>query len=181
MIYAIECSFNQEADQYIRKLWDELNNREISNFMINSNSTPHIAFAVFDELNMEIVEDILNDFTSSQPKIELEVSSIGTFPTTEGVVFLAPKVTSELLDAHKKLHEALQASSLYKKHWDYYQPEHWIPHCTMAINVSEAETFKALKYLKSEFNPLKITLERMIVVEYENEKIVNEPLSFNLK
>ena len=106
MIYGVECSFNREADEYVRNLWKDFKDQGISDFMVESESTPHIAFAVFSEIQTNELGELLKKFTVEQPTIDLNLSYIGTFPTDEGVVFLAPKVSAELWEAHKKLHES---------------------------------------------------------------------------
>ncbi len=180
MTYGVECSFNRETDEYIHKLWKDFKDQGICDFMVDSQSTPHIAFAVFSEVNINELEELLNEFTLEQSKIDLNLSYIGTFPTDEGVVFLAPKVTNELLDSHRKLHEALSSCSFDEKQWDYYKPDFWVPHCIMAEKVSESKALEALKYLRSVYKPKKLTLERMFIAEYEEDKPVNKRLSFNL-
>jgi 2'-5' RNA ligase len=149
--------------------------------MVDSQNIPHIAFAVFSEVQINELRGLLKEFTAKQSTIDLNLSYIGTFPTDEGVVFLAPKVSAELLDVHKNLHKLFSNYSFSEKQWDYYKPELWVPHCTMAIKVSESKALEALKYLKSVHKPQKLILEKMLVLEYnEEEESTNELLSFSL-
>lgn len=75
----------------------------------------------------------------------LRLYVLGTFPGREGALFLAVQVTTELLAFHLEVHAALAGQPV--EHWPYYQPGNWVPHCTLAEGLSQAEAAKAFGLL----------------------------------
>lgn len=72
-------------------------------------------------------------FARETDATRLSLSAVGTFPTAEGVVFLLPAVTVELLSVHARLHSRLEQAGLTVN--PYYLPGRWIPHCTVATDL----------------------------------------------
>ena len=52
-------------------------------------------------------------------------------------LFLAPVVTAPLLAVHVRLNDVLQERGIVQ--WPHYLPGSWVPHCTLAMNVTPAE------------------------------------------
>jgi 2'-5' RNA ligase len=78
-----------------------------------------------------------------KPTLHLYV--LGTFPGREGALFLSVPVTAELLAFHAEVHAGLAGQSV--EHWPYYQPGNWVPHCTLAEGLGQAEAVKAFGLL----------------------------------
>jgi hypothetical protein len=74
------------------------------------------------------------DFARRSSGLSIALSAIGMFPTAEGTLYLAPVVTSELLELHRAFHLELDANGLTSHR--YYRPGNWIPHCTVGIGLS---------------------------------------------
>lgn len=56
-----------------------------------------------------------------------------SFPTVEGVVYLAPDPNPKLLAVHWRFHARLAAHG--EPGHPYYRPGRWVPHCTIASGV----------------------------------------------
>ena len=52
-------------------------------------------------------------------------------------LFLAPGRTAPLLAVHVRLNDVLQERGIVQ--WPHYLPGSWVPHCTLAMNVTPAE------------------------------------------
>ena len=101
--YAIELYFDPAAERALRELIDQLSTRGIRSSRPAA-ARPHVSLAVFDRVNVERVSASLGEFARGCSAMRLQLASIGRFPGDEGVVFLAPIVTRELLELHAVLH-----------------------------------------------------------------------------
>ena len=106
----------------------------INSVMLDVGAQPHISLAVFENLDPQMLRADLSRFAEVTRPLSLDLASAGTFPTAEGVVFLAPVVTQELLLVHQRFHRLLSDRGLDCV--AYYRPGNWVPHCTVAIDVA---------------------------------------------
>ena len=134
MGYAIELNLDPDSARKVMGLWEALARAGIDSTMLDVGAYPHISLAVFDELDPDILADELSTFARGEQPLAVRFSSVGTFPTQEGVVFLAPVVTAELLGLHSRFHQLLSSAGL--EPLAYYRPGSWVPHCTAAIDLS---------------------------------------------
>jgi 2'-5' RNA ligase len=142
MGYAIELNLSRKSRTLIDKIWERLSIEKIATTMIDIDAQPHISLAVFDSIDCEIAQKVIKSFAKETNPLSVKLSFVGTFPTRENVVFIAPKVTTELLNIHLKLHEKLSNKGI--KSIEYYQPNNWIPHCTIAIDLNKNKTSKVI-------------------------------------
>ncbi|MEZ4662841.1 MAG: 2'-5' RNA ligase family protein [Caldilineaceae bacterium] len=133
MGYAVELYADAQMETVVRGLWQTLADRGVTSLMPDLGARPHISLTVFDELHPPDLHDALQKFAAETAPIPLQFSTVGVFPSTEGVVFLAPVVTPRLLEIHADFHARMAARGLPSN--PYYQPENWGPHCTVAINL----------------------------------------------
>lgn len=143
MGYAIELNLSKDSAARVVKLWEGLARESINSAMLDLGAQPHISLAVFERLDPALLREDLNRFAEVTPPLSVVLSHAGAFPTAEGVVFLAPAVTQELLEVHRRLHRVL---------WDrgaecaeYYRPGIWVPHCTVAIGVAPGKIGAAIE------------------------------------
>ena len=138
---------------------------------------PHISLAVFrppvDRANLASCMEILSQRTT---RFEIEFSSVGAFPGDEGVVFIAPVVTRELLATHELLHAILSDYVLFPD--ALYSPARWVPHCTVAHGLASSDVSPAVDVARSSNAFGRATVERVTLVEFPP---VHEsaPMSFN--
>jgi 2'-5' RNA ligase len=103
-----------------------------------SNNRPHITLGIFNELDCDVVRTVLEAIGYSQKAFQLSFQQIGVFPTSSGVVFWGPVVTQEFLGIHKKIYQRLVESGATAGA-EYYAPGKWIPHCGLAMEVTDKE------------------------------------------
>lgn len=94
---------------------------------------PHISLAVMGDLEVNRLRGPLHAFAEAEPPLPVSLGAVGAFPSTEGVVYIAPVVTRELLDLHARFHRRLGELGLVSG--AYYRPGHWIPHCTVGLEL----------------------------------------------
>ena len=93
---------------------------------------------------------------------------VGTFPGDEGVIFTPPVVTKELLEFHRDFNN--EFSDCREAMWNYYLPDLWVPHCTLAINVPKDKISGAFEYVLESFEPVKARIEEIGLVEFRPVK-----------
>jgi 2'-5' RNA ligase len=143
MGYAVELNLSRDGAARVVKVWESLAREGINSVMLDLGAQPHISLAVLEDLNPEALRGDLIRFAEVTPPLPVDLASAGTFPTTEGVVFLAPVVTQELLAVHSRFHSLLRERGIDSA--EYYWPGKWVPHCTVAIDLAPDKLGAALE------------------------------------
>ena len=155
--FAIELTFDPETAAKLAALWDTIARAGISTFMQDVGAFPHISLAVFDDIECQELRKAIAEFAHSVTPMDVILSAVGTFPGDEGVVFVAPVVTPELLDMHARLQQVLKEHGF--EPWDHYVPGKWFPHCTVAMELGPDPVCKALDLCRASdvFGPGQLT------------------------
>ena len=169
MGYAIELFYDDASEQAVRDIWEGLGAALGKPSLSELGARPHVSLAVFDDgLDTNGFPERLLEFARSIDPFDFTLSSLGTFPGQEGVVFLAPVATRRLLAVHARFHE------VFSKHdnagMGYYLPGNWVPHCTVAIDLSSAEVTAALAYCREAFQPISGRFQEIGLVEFRPVK-----------
>ena len=176
MGYAVELFYDQESEQTVREIWDGLGAALGKPSLSELGARPHVSLAVYnDDLDAAGFPERLRDFANSIDPFDLCLSSVGSFAGQEGVVFLAPVVTRRLLDVHARFHEAF--SPYENSGMTYYLPGNWVPHCTVAIDLSAAEVIEAVGYCREAFQPVSGMFREIGLIEF---RPVKELFTFGL-
>jgi 2'-5' RNA ligase len=135
--------------------------------MYESNSRPNITLAVYDDKinNVELFKKEIEDFAKTLCPFKLNLLNIGVFNTKEGVVFLQPKVTRELLDIHEEFHRIME--SFLEAEWRYYLPDLWVPHCTMAIDLNKEKLLQSVEVTSEMFKPMEVSIQGVGIVRFK--------------
>ena len=134
MGYAVELNLSKDSAMRVVGLWESLARASISSAMLDLGAQPHISLAVFEDLDPAVLRNDLDRFAEVTRSLTVVLSHAGTFPTAEGVVFLAPTVTQGLLEIHERLHRYLGGRGAECA--EHYHPGKWVPHCTVAMGVA---------------------------------------------
>lgn len=98
--------------------------------------SPHLSLTVFQDGEPDFLRDELETLAARFETFKLQLESVGSFPTAEGVIYLSPDPSAELKTVHRYLHTRLAARG--EPGHPYYRPGSWIPHCTVASEVPKA-------------------------------------------
>ncbi|MBN1312129.1 MAG: 2'-5' RNA ligase family protein [Anaerolineae bacterium] len=176
MAYAVELNLSADSAGRVIRLWERLADASINSVMLDMGGRPHISLAVFEELAPPLLEEDLSRFAKMTGPFSVALWSAGVFPDTKGVVFLAPAVTQELLEIHRRFYAFLEVSGLECQ--EYYRPGRWVPHCTVATEVLPDRVGAAIELcVQSEvFGP--VMLDEVSLVEF---RPVREIYAFPLR
>lgn len=161
--YAIEFLFDEISEKRILELYAQLEQagfglpEEILDYQ------PHITLNVCTILDLEALQPALSDFAINCPSFSLELSHLGVFLAPSPVVFLAPTIRDQLFSVHK--HFIHSTKGLIAATRSYYQPNHWVPHCTVAFDFELAKLPDIMKLCSSFSLPLTVSLKHLAVVE----------------
>jgi 2'-5' RNA ligase len=136
VFYSIGLYFDNETDLLVREVWKKLSDQKQSDYYFQSGNRPHITLAIFSGTDIEKAERLLFQFSQSSPSFSLSFQQIGIFMGPDWTVFWAPVVTRNLLEIHADLHQKFGAFSTFPD-FTYYNPEKWIPHCGLAMEIKE--------------------------------------------
>ncbi|MCK5155751.1 MAG: 2'-5' RNA ligase family protein [Spirochaetales bacterium] len=172
MGFAFEMFFDSKSEEKITSIWEKLIARNLPSFMLENNCKPHISLSVYNNLGIETAKKNLFKFCSEHNCFNLFLGFIGTFVSNENVIFIAPSMTENLINIHKDFHAKF--SYLQDSGWDYYLPNKWQPHCTMAIEISKEQYINSFNTIRENFNPIEITVEAIGLVGFRPIKLIQE-------
>jgi hypothetical protein len=102
--YAFVGYLDYEVEAKFNKIWSDLSENKITQYGVeNKGKKPHITIADYNNLSENKFIELLNKFYEDKPKLDISLDIIGTFINT-GTLFIAPTLTSELLDFHRSHH-----------------------------------------------------------------------------
>jgi hypothetical protein len=147
--------FDESADAAIRRLWQRLADAGLPSLAVRTHRRhrPHVSLTVAESLAAADLAPLRPVLAAHPPVLHLHV--LGTFPGSEGALFLGVTVTADLLAFHAAVHAALAGQPV--EHWPYYLPGNWVPHCTLAEGLDEAQAAGAFGLLLG-YEPITATV-----------------------
>ncbi len=167
MPYAIELYLDKEASIAIKEIHAMLKENGIS---IDEGTKPHVSLCIYEGLPLIQFEYELRQFADETAPFDVIFTNIDAFKTKRPVVFLAPEPSQKLADVQRQFHKYF--SKYRDAVWQYYQPESWIPHCTLCMDLSHDMYLRANEILKDVQLPIKGTFERIGILKFRpNEQL----------
>ncbi len=136
MPYAVELHFDDESRAALVTLSTQVHVTCGGMDLVAAGGAPHVSLALFDRLDPGQLQPLLMIFATQVAPFPLHFAAIGTFPGDQGVLYLAPVVTLQLLTRHRDFHAQLTAAGLSSN--ALYQPNRWVPHCTIGFRLPVA-------------------------------------------
>ncbi|MQA11368.1 MAG: 2'-5' RNA ligase family protein [Pseudonocardiaceae bacterium] len=150
MAQALEFSFDGEADSSVRWLWRRLERAGVPSLHTRTHRQhrPHVTFAMAGGIPANTRKALAGELDLlALPTLWLY--TLGTFPTTDNELVITAVVDAELLAVHSAIHDVLAKKT--KNPSAYYMPGAWVPHCTLAQEIDNAQVasgFAALHPIK---------------------------------
>lgn len=164
MQYAVELYFDEETEKCLLGLANAIAEQGISTKFLEWKTRPHLTLACFNDVDEAECIEKLKDFADSHKMMPAYLSSIGMFNDTK-VVFVSPDMNRSMYQFHRELHEAL--SDFDTKGWEWYCPDGWVPHCTVALTSDDAEDafYKASEVVLRKFEKISGSFEAIGLVK----------------
>lgn len=153
MRYAIEMYFDKETEEKIMSLAQKIADNNLSTKFLEWKTRPHVTLAVFNDVDENKCINLLKEFVRGRQAIPAFLSGVGMFNDTK-TVFLNPSMKKSMYQLHADLHETFK--DFDAKGWEWYQPEGWVPHCTIALNSEDEEEifYKTSELVLREFKKM---------------------------
>jgi len=165
MPYAVVIYFDEISDQPILKVWKELEEKNISQTLNNPGIRPHITLAIYDSFNCNECEKEIRQYAVGSNLLCLSADHFGIFPHASPILFIAPAPNMDLMNFHKNIHRILKKNT--KGSWQMYQPDHWVPHLTLARDLKKKNLSAALEICMKIQLPLKLRITQIGIVCFE--------------
>ena len=134
------------ADAAVRDLWHRLDDAGVPSLARHSHRRhrPHVSLAVAGAIPPRTRDALRADLALlAMPRLWLY--TLGTFPTEQNVLFLGAVVDTELLAVHSAAHDVL--AGRVRQPWAYFLPGAWVPHCTLAHDLTASQLAAGLAAL----------------------------------
>jgi 2'-5' RNA ligase len=155
---------DSRADAAVRELWQSLFQAGIPSQPLSAGARPHISLCLYESLDPGLFRKKLEAFASQAAPLYFLLESVGSFPSADGVVFLAPHPSDPLLDLHRRFHKDFEGYvSTASRH---YLPGYWKPHCTLAQKLSSDQVGQAIAVCRRAALPIRGQFTQIGLIEY---------------
>ena len=161
MAYAVSLLFNPEMADAISAGWQRLADAGLSRSMLELGYVPHVTLAVLDRLDVNAAAKSLDGVFKDVAALEVTLDGITTFGAGSGVCYAALAPSADLIRLHAAVLGALGETCR-----PHYQAGRWTPHCTLAVNLSDAEMDRAKDLLERDWQSLAGAFEIADLVEF---------------
>ncbi|MCK5225458.1 MAG: hypothetical protein KAQ89_01945 [Planctomycetes bacterium] len=177
MAFGVCLYFDSNTEKKVFSVWQKLADEGLTSSLLDAGFKPHIALAVFEQGNVECLYGPTKTFAESIKSFEIFLCSIGSFPIKTRPIFYSPVPTKQLIETHALFHNHISSEDLGCE--KYYLPGNWIPHCTIACNIENEDTYRDVFWncYNTEL-PITGNVARVGIVEYPPAK---EMQCFELK
>lgn len=146
-MYLISVYFDKKTENRIQSYINDVASKCGNMFMIDNQVPPHITISSFETLQESSVAEVLDSAISNMKRDKISWVTVGAFPT---VIFIQPVLNEYLHNLSSTIYERIEKISDTKIN-KYYQPFHWLPHATIAKQLSEEEMRAAFDVLQKSF------------------------------
>jgi len=169
--YAFELYLDERSEEALRTVWRALDGAGLLSPELKDDARPHVSLCVTDDIDLDVARRTIDHLCIGYNRLKLQLGVLGTFVTEQNVIFVAPTMTDELRRIHLELNELLHAKGAVV--WDYYLPNRWLPHCTLATAVPESRYMEAFAAIRRAFVPLVATVESLGLVSFLPVKLLH--------
>ncbi|MCA0993355.1 2'-5' RNA ligase family protein [Pseudalkalibacillus hwajinpoensis] len=179
MMYWFIALFDEQTEAQVKAIWQELKEQSLSYYIDEvKDGRPHITLASYEELDKEEYIRKIDAFYEEVKKVELTFNTISSF-LNYGTIFLTPTVTENLLSLHSAHHHHFERFNGSAN--PLYLPGKWIPHCTLANDLSSEELAKVYQYCFDHSDTIYGRIEEVALIERidESEEGMEAPIIYS--
>ena len=145
--------FDKETEKKIMNLAQKVADAGLSTKYLEWKTRPHITLAIFNDVDENKCLDLLAQFVKKHKVFPAFLDSVAMFNDTK-TIFLSPTMTRSMYDLQNELHNLMKEFDA--KGWEWYQPDSWVPHCTIALTSEDNDNafFEASNLILHEFKKI---------------------------
>lgn len=146
-MYLVSVYFDEKTEKQIQAYINDVAVQCGNTFMIDNRVPPHMTISAFETLHEKEIVEALDAAMSNMKRNKIECVTVGTFPT---VIFIQPVLNEYLHNLSFMIYDEI-VNIPDTKVSKYYKPFSWLPHATIAKQLSEEEMRKAFDVLQKSF------------------------------
>jgi 2'-5' RNA ligase len=168
MAFAININASGGTGARIRDYWAKFGRLEPLPSMAALDYPPHVTLAIYDTIPAGKLQETSRVAFRGCPPVRLRFDKLAYFEHPQLVFWAAPEPSGSLLRVHAAVHGLIDPS-LCREH---YRPGQWVPHCTLATNVSPNYRQEALALASKGIEPFDVVFDRADCVEFTPVRII---------
>lgn len=162
-VYAAVIKLDTISSRIVSECWQELARGNIGRYMIDNDYQPHVTLGVCDKLDNQKCFIGFKDFAGAREPFTITLSSFGFFIGEESALFLGVTPTKQLIDLHAEFHDTFCRHAEHVN--PYFSPENWVPHCSLAVKMSEFQVAQGVEVIRSIKLPIKSVATEIAIIE----------------
>jgi len=171
MALALNIRSDHQTSSKIEQLWQDCSRLEESPSMINLGYRPHITFAIYDDIDSQLLLDIFDTVFASVHETAISFNKIDMFESPDSLVLWAnPVLPASISAIHGRIHELINVNTCR----DHYRPSNWIPHCSLATSIPLNRKAEAISLCEQAFEPFEVIFDVVDLVSFLPIKILKE-------
>lgn len=167
-MYLVSVYFDKKTENQMQSYINDVANACGNFFMIDNDVPPHMTITAFETSHEKDVVEVLNDAVSNIKRNKIEWVTVGTFPA---VIFIQPVLNEYLHNLSNVIYDSI-VNVPNTKISKYYKPFSWLPHATIAKQLSEDEMRKAFDVLQKNFSTFEGEVVRIEIAKKNPYRIV---------
>jgi hypothetical protein len=170
MAFGIGLKSTGDTASRLRYYWTKFGPFESSPSMAALDHPPHVTLTVYDRIPVRELIAALRSVFDGHPPIPLRFTKLAIFETPEPIIWAAPERSEPLLRAHDAIHRLIDPCLC----WSHYTPQAWIPHCTLATQVTANARKEAITAAAEAIEPFEVVFDKAECVEFYPIRIIEE-------
>ena len=167
-MYLISAYFDKKTENQVQSYIDDVANSCGNSFMKDNNVPPHITVLAVETLHEEKLVETVDVAVSNIEKNKIEWVTVGAFPT---VIFIQPVLNQGLHNISCAIYDSMEGLPDTKMS-KYYKPFSWLPHATIAKQLSEEEMRVAFDTMHKTFLPFKGEIVRLELAKKNPYRVI---------
>jgi len=169
MGYAVVGYFDSISDEKIKALWKGIADIGVDDYLIKSENNPHIKFAMFDTIDLEVTQKEIRLLSKRIEKINIHFKKYGLYPNENPFLTIDIADNIEIINLHREIQKLF--SKLGKNDDpDYFAPGIWKPDCQLTVSFDKTKLAAAVNYLSGTTLPFDGQLQKIGVIEFHPAK-----------
>ena len=149
-MYLISIYFDEAAEKRISSYMRQIGKTTGNTVMLDGNVPPHITISAFQATSDSIAREIFLQGVKSVKDGSVQWVSVGLF--LSGVIYLAAILNQYLQELTETFYrETTKIQGVIVNH--KYMPYSWLPHSTLAKQLSEEQMATAVEIMQRRFGP----------------------------
>lgn len=164
MDISLQLLFDDPSTERLRAVWQSQAEVTGSRTLVDGPYDPHLTLGLFKNLDQEQLSSELRAFADNFQNFEIRFGHIGQFLGEEGTLFLVPVHNNTLAQLHQSILSICDKLKGVLARPEHYQPENWVPHCSVSWRTDRASILKGLNQLLSSGYPAAVVASTLHLV-----------------